>query len=232
MARKFVLGSPQAALLRIHIPDEIHSLFQPFLDLEKSSSFSSEEEILFFPGCVFSIDSIERENDSIWIIDLTLRNQISEHPQKLIADVFEHSNHFHHRHHLFMKRDDYRMIANYYDLLTNDLLISYRNPSVILYIHLASFFSNFALYERAIELYEEVLTMNNIAIDHPIFKILHIILGYLYFHLADYHNAFAYYAIALSLLDETNLLICELYNHIADVWMKIESPKIALSCYA
>lgn len=227
IARTFVYGSSQAVVFHIHIPEEIHSSFKPFVDLSMFSSFSTEREILFFLGSVFSIDSIDKETDSIWIVHLTLQNHISEHLQKLIGNFLEHLDHFHHRHDLFMKTDDYRMIVNYYHRLTNQLLISYRNPSVILYIHLAFFFSNFGLYEKAIELYEEVLTI----VDDPITKVLHIILGYLYFHLSDYSNAFFHYAIALSLLDETNLLICELYNHIGDVWMKLKSFDIALSCF-
>jgi hypothetical protein len=34
-----------------------------------------EEELLFFVSAVFRIDSVKKENDSTWIIKLTLSNE-------------------------------------------------------------------------------------------------------------------------------------------------------------
>lgn len=231
VARSFIVECPHTIIYHIHIPKNEYRIFKPFIDVSKSSIFSSENEILFYVGTVFSIDSVRRENNGHTIIELTFQNQICEQIQKLIQHFQEYLNHFHHRHNLFMKTDDDRMIDNYYFILSNHTFLSYKNPIVVLYIHLAFFFSNFGLYEKAIELYNETLSINEISMDDPISKVLHIITGYLYFHLSDYENAFLHYGIGLSLLDETNLLICELYNHIGDIWFNMKLNDIAMSCY-
>src|SRR6202044_2365832 len=99
------------------------------------------------------IDSIEQENDdSLWIIKLTLHNQTSKYIEKLINDFNEYRNRFHNFHHLFMKTDDFRLINIYYYLLTNNTFALNNNSNVIMYIHLAFFFSNLGLYEKAIQL--------------------------------------------------------------------------------
>jgi tetratricopeptide (TPR) repeat protein len=232
IARSFIHGAPtDAAIFRINLPDQIYNSFRPFVDISKFSSIPEEKEIIFFVETVFSIDSVEQDNDSIWIINLTLNNEISKHIEKLISDFHQHLNDCQYMHHLFMKTDDFNMIDRYYNILTKKILALNTNPTLMMYIHLAFFFSNFGFYEKAIELYKEAMSVNKISIDSPESIVLHIILGYLYYHSSKYEDAFTPYGIALSLLDETNLLTSELYSHIGDSWNKMKNEDIALSYY-
>ena len=130
-----------------------------------------------------------------------------------------------------MKTDDFRMINNYYFLLTNERFLLTNSTSLIIYIYLAFIFSNLGLYERAIQLYEQSILINQISMNSPQSIVIRLIIGYIYYHLSDYDNAFISYGIVLSLIDQTNFLTSELYNHIGDIWFKMNNDDIALSCY-
>jgi tetratricopeptide (TPR) repeat protein len=190
-----------------------------------------EKEILFFLGTIFSIISVKSEDNSTHIIELTLHNDTSILIENLISDFQKSLYHLDNLHHLFMKTDDFRMINNYYFILTNERFLLNNSTSLIMYIYLAFIFSNLGLYEKAIQLYKQSISINRISMKSPQSIVLHLIIGYLYYHLFDYNNAFIYYGIVLSLIDQTNLLTGELYNHIGDVWYKITNDDIALSCY-
>ncbi|CAF1157791.1 unnamed protein product [Rotaria sp. Silwood1] len=231
VARRFIYDAPLCALFKININDTTNSRFRPFIDISEFSSMPDEQEILFFVGTIFSIDSVQQENHSTWIIELTLNNQICEHIENFIFDFQKHIHEFKNKHYLFMKTDDYNMIKQYYNMLTRQEFSLNNLPINMIYIYVAFMFSNLGCYEKAIELYKKYLLIGNISIDSSQSIVIHIIIGYLYYHFSDYENAFIHYGIALSLLDETNLLTSELYNHIGDVWSNIDNVDNAISCY-
>jgi tetratricopeptide (TPR) repeat protein len=231
IARSFICDAPLSVLFKININDTTNCKFRPFIDISKFSSMPAEQEILFFVGTIFSIVSVQEENHSTWIIELTLNNQISEPIEDFICDFQKHIHDFKNKHYLFMKTDDFSMIQQYYYILTRKDFCLNNLPINMIYIYVAFIFSNLGCYEKAIELYKKYLLIGNISIDSPQSKVIHIIIGYLYYHFSDYNNAFIHYGIALSLLDDTNLLAIELYNHIGDVWNNMDNVDNAISCY-
>ncbi|UJR17422.1 hypothetical protein I4U23_004317 [Adineta vaga] len=230
-ARAFIIGAPLSALFKIHIPHITNERFRPFIDISSFSSMPHENEILFFVGTIFRIDSIQQEDTSTWIVELTLDSEIVEHIENLIDDFQKHMPIFKNNHSLFMKTDDFRLILRYYYLLTNERFISNNSCLNMMYIYIAFIFSNLGCFQKAIDIYKTYLRISHISIDNSKSVVIHMIIGYLYYHLSRYEDAFLFYGIVLSLLDETNLLTIELYNHIGDVWNNINNIEHAVSCY-
>ncbi|CAF4405818.1 unnamed protein product, partial [Rotaria sp. Silwood2] len=56
---------------------------KPFADISACSEFSDESEVLFMLGSIFRIDSINRDDNQIWIIRMTLCNE-DEHELKKV----------------------------------------------------------------------------------------------------------------------------------------------------
>ena len=56
---------------------------KPFADISSDSEFANESEVLFMLGSIFRLNSIKRNNDQIWIIQLTLCND-DEHDLKQV----------------------------------------------------------------------------------------------------------------------------------------------------
>ncbi|CAF1439571.1 unnamed protein product, partial [Adineta steineri] len=56
---------------------------KPFADISKHSYFPSESEVLFMIGSIFRLNSINRNDDQIWIIKMTLCND-NEHDLKQV----------------------------------------------------------------------------------------------------------------------------------------------------
>ncbi|CAF1427681.1 unnamed protein product [Adineta steineri] len=56
---------------------------KPFADISKHSYFPSESEVLFMIGSIFRLDNIDRNDDQIWIIKMTLCND-DEHDLKQV----------------------------------------------------------------------------------------------------------------------------------------------------
>ena len=232
-ARQFILGATNnAAILKINIPNQRHDTFKPFIDISQSSAMAHEDEVLFFAGTVFLIDSVQfNTTESIWTIELTLQNEIKQQIETLVAQLPLYGATIRFLHHSFMKTDDFNMIDNYYEILTNNRFSSETAPAIMMHVHFAFLLSNLGLYTVAIQIYTHAISANNIQINSHESIVLHLIIGYLYYHSMDYDNAFLSYGIVLSLLDEKSLLSSELYGHIGDVWNKKNKKDIALLCY-
>lgn len=262
-ALSFILGTEDGVIFKINIPKQCDNSFIPFIDISKFSNMPSEEEVLFFIGTVFSIDSIETESGSPCIIKLTLNNDPYYHFRKLIsifAPQFQEitgmfllimgTSDIHtiiqgyidslmdpfireikEKCRLIMKTDDFNIIEKYYEILTGKKMSSNNNPTFMIYIHFAFFFSNLGLYEKAIDFYKQAISLNNISMESPEFIVIHIIIGYLYYHLSQYDEASMAFGIVLSLLNEENLLTSELYRHIADMQKKRDKVDTSLSYY-
>jgi hypothetical protein len=72
IAPNFTAGVEVGAILEINIDSARHNIYFPFADVSEFSSMTDEKEVLFFAGTVFRIDSVELQNDSTWIVKLTL----------------------------------------------------------------------------------------------------------------------------------------------------------------
>ncbi|CAF4324554.1 unnamed protein product, partial [Rotaria sordida] len=166
---------------------------------------SDEEEILFFAGAVFRINSVQKENDSTWIIKLTLCNETVEQLEQFMDGVTEQLASITCWDHYFMKKGDWILFKKYHKILTGkklSVMDIMTNLTIINFYYLPVIFGD---YEKAIEYYRELLH-NEEFIDDPKRIILNIIIGYNYFHLFQYDNALFHYDIAFSSLDDNNLL--------------------------
>jgi tetratricopeptide (TPR) repeat protein len=220
-----------STLFEINVENETKAICYSFADISDFSQFPDDEEVLFFAGAVFRVDSVKCNEQSIWIIKLTLNNQLGEQLQQIISllnfvpafgTIFSE---------LTKKTDDYNLINRYHRLLTNrnilfsDILILLKHTHSV--IHLLM---NTGDYKTAIDIYEKLLSSKDFT-DTPPFIILHIIIGNNYVRLSQYDDAFLYYGIAFSLLDEKNRLTGELYDHLGDLWNKINNHSSALAYY-
>ncbi|CAF1397698.1 unnamed protein product [Rotaria sordida] len=230
VARGFIYGAEVGVIFEINTISASDNILHPFADISQLSVMSSEEEILFFAGAVFRINSVQKENDSTWIIKLTLCNETVEQLEQFMDGVKEQLTSITCWDHIVMKIDDWDLFKKYYKILTGkkfsvkDIMT---NLTSINFYYLSVIFGD---YEKAIEYYRELLH-NKEFIDDPKRIILNIIIGYNYFHLFQYDNALYYYNIAFSSLDDNNLLKGQLYIHIGDVWRIRNNVETALSYY-
>ncbi|CAF1665064.1 unnamed protein product [Rotaria magnacalcarata] len=226
-ASVFIRGAENAVIFKINIPNQNDKSFLPFIDISEFSELPSEEEVLFFMGTVFSLDSIQNQPDGPCVIELTLNDDLSNHFRKLVSiflpaqfllsikiddivNIFVQQIKYKPR--SIMRTDDYNMFNQYYYILTGKQ-------------------TNFGLYAGAIYLYKKVLESNHISTTNPESIIIHMIIGYLYYHSSEYDEASLNYAIVLSVLDEEKLLTGELYRHLGDIQMKKDNADNALSYY-
>lgn len=232
-AHQFIYGAENAVIFKISLPNKSYDTFnKPFVDISDFSSMPHEQEVLFFIGTVFLIHSVEQNPDnSIWTIELTLHNEITQQIENLASTFHTCIPLIKLLHHSFMKTDDFNMINEYYWILTHSVFSSKTSPVMMMCIRFAFTLSNFGLYGKAIELYEQAILTNNISIHSPESIVIHLIIGYLYYHSSKYNDALISYGIVLSLIDEENLLACELYSHIGDLWNRIGNENKAFSCY-
>ena len=78
-------------VFQIEIEQTNHSLKKPFADLKNISKIKSEREILFFPGAVFRIESVENvpTHDNNWYVILTLINDDAENEASGLRNALE-----------------------------------------------------------------------------------------------------------------------------------------------
>ncbi|CAF1420529.1 unnamed protein product, partial [Rotaria sordida] len=87
IARTFTAGAEVGVIFEINTISASDNIFHPFADISQFSSILDEEEILFFAGAVFRINSVEKENDSTWIIKLTLCNETVEEIEQFMDGI-------------------------------------------------------------------------------------------------------------------------------------------------
>ncbi|CAF3764111.1 unnamed protein product [Rotaria sp. Silwood1] len=207
-----------------------YNILHPFADISKLSVIQDEEEILFFAGTVFRINSVEKENDSTWIIKLTLCNQTVEQMEQLMDAIKEQLTSITCWDHLYMKIDDWMRFGKYYKILTGRTFSWKDIMTTLVGIDFYYLMSILGDYETAIEYYKELLWDEKF-IDDQKCLVLNMMIGYNYFHLFEYDNALFHYDIALSSLDDNNKLIREVYILIGDVWRAKDNVETALSYY-
>ncbi|CAF4180179.1 unnamed protein product [Rotaria sordida] len=89
VARGFIYGAEVGVIFEINTISASDNILRPFADISQLSVMSSEEEILFFAGAVFRINSVQKENDSTWIIKLTLCNETVEQLEQFMDGAKE-----------------------------------------------------------------------------------------------------------------------------------------------
>ncbi|CAF3025809.1 unnamed protein product [Rotaria sp. Silwood2] len=230
VAHAFIHGAETGVIFEIDLLKGNNNDLHPFADISQLSAYSGEKEILFFPGAVFCVDSVEKENDSIWIVKLIRHNDTAEQ-MKQFMDVFKNQlNLVTCWDHLFMKVDDMKMFRKNFTMLIGrsfhwkDLLTEKVGINVY---YLASILGN---YEKVIEYLKDLLYDESFINDSKA-VIINIIIGYNYFHLFKFDDALFHYEIALSSLDSNHNLREKIYIHIGDVWQAKGDVETALSYY-
>lgn len=228
IARGFAADAEVGVIFHIHVTNMNSSHLHPFADISRFSSIPSEEEILFFSGSVFRIDSIDFESNSLAIIKLTSTNQTVDDIEKLIH-IFQHIAKVETQYHgLIGKTDDYRLFAKYHRYFSGRTLSLDEIQKLIGNIDPINLMNTAGDYQKSIEYYKELLKTNLID-GSEIF--LNIIIGNNYFQLEIYDEALTYYSIGDSLLDEKNRLTGEVQNRLGDTYREMNDLENALACY-
>ncbi|CAF4237440.1 unnamed protein product, partial [Rotaria sordida] len=89
IARGFIFGVKVGVIFEINTISASDNILHPFVDISQFSLIRSEEEILFFADAVFRINSVQKENDSTWIIKLTLCNETVEQLEQFMDGAKE-----------------------------------------------------------------------------------------------------------------------------------------------
>ena len=85
VARIYLQANEVNVIFEINLRNTTDDIHYPFADIAQFSSFPEEEEVLLFAGAVFRIDSVEPENNSIWIVKLTMTNETLLLTKQLIS---------------------------------------------------------------------------------------------------------------------------------------------------
>ncbi|CAF4169923.1 unnamed protein product, partial [Adineta steineri] len=231
VAQIFLSNDEVKVLYEITIENTNYDTIHVFANITELSAFREEEEVLIFAGAVFRIESIDPDNESVWIVKLTLINETGEQLEQIMRHVEYQFTHTSYWQELHSKINDFRLIGNYYNTLTNkvltwkDALIKNIDGIDIFYL-----LKNLGNYEKLIEYYKKLLS-NSTFIDEPKFIVLHVIIGYNYFHLLQYDTALDYYKTALLLLDDEKRLKGQIFHHIGDAYKMKNDFGEALSYY-
>lgn len=230
IARGFIAGAEVGVLFEINTASTSYNMLHPFADISRYSSMPHEEEILFFAGAIFRLDSIRKENDSTWIIKLTLDNEKAEQMEQLMDAVESHSSYITVWEQLFIKVDDFILFGKYYKILTNrsfawkDIVTSISGIDISRLINISG------NHERVIKYYEDLIFADQSS-DHYKQIVLHILIGYNYSRLCKYEDAIFYYDIVLSSVNENSRLAGEIYIHLGDIDRATKDFDAALSHY-
>ncbi|CAF0829413.1 unnamed protein product [Adineta steineri] len=230
VARQFILGAKLGVIIEIDISGASNDTLYPFADISKHSSMVDEEETLFFPGGIFYIDSVKQENDSVWIIKLTLKSEMIENGKRIMDYFTEQYIPRIDKDYFYMKTNDLSLFDKYYYILTNKSL-SWEDA-----LTNSIDFNAFRLiiisndYKKKIEFYEKLI-LDDESIDFEKFLVLYILIGYNYYHQFKYDEAFKYYNTVIELLNDSDRLKGDIYSHIGDVEASKYNFDDALNCY-
>ncbi|CAF1166622.1 unnamed protein product [Adineta steineri] len=231
IARSFIIGAELGVIFHINITRTSYNILHPFANISEFSAMPREEEILFSAGGVFRIDSVEKENDSMWIVNLTLNNKTVEQMERFMDGVKEQMNYVTSWDHLFMKINDLLLFGKCHKILINKSFSWKDIITTAINIDIYNLLTVLGDYRNAIEYYKQLLLEEHVFDDSQRI-VTNIIIGNNYFHLKEYDNAEIYYSIALSLLDNNNNpLVGEIYNLRGDIYIELNDLQIALTCY-
>ncbi|CAF1033956.1 unnamed protein product [Adineta steineri] len=231
VAQIFLSNDEVKVLYEITIENTNYDTIHVFANITELSVFLQEEEVLFFAGTVFRIESIEPDNESTWIIKLTLINETGEQLEQIMKHVEYQFTHTSYWQELHSKINDFKLIGNYYKILTDkaltwkDALTKNINDIDIYYL-----LNNVGNYEKLIEYYKKLL-LKSTFINKPKSIVLNVIIGFNYYHLLEYNMALDYYNTALLVLDDDNRLKGQIFHHIGDAYKMKNNFNRALFYY-
>ena len=233
ISRTFIFGAQIGILFHINIPIatlEKQNILHPFADISQYSAMSEEEEVLFFAGTVFRINSVEQESDSVWIVTLTLIDETIEQREQFLSGIREQIHSLGSWNTLEMKIHDLILFGKYYTILTGKSLswkdAMTENFGINMY-HLSTILGD---HEMLTEFYKNLLWDDKFIDQHKTI-ILQILIGYNYHQLNKYDDALFHYEIAWESEKDNKKLQSRILTHIGDVFRTTNDFEKALSSY-
>lgn len=230
VARYFIADAPCAVLFKIRIQGENSDGHRQFADIARLSHFSTEEEVLFFAATIFRIDSVEPENDSTWLVELSLENRAMNHMNQLADSVVKSLTKKANLLEIHLITNELSLFMRYYKSLADRTLSWVEGCAFFVDSGALQLFKTLGDPQQSITFYQNLLK-NERFIDQNKSIVLHIIIGNNYSRLQHYDQAFEYYGKALSLLDDHHRVTGELYLHLGDLWCDMKHHDNALACY-
>jgi hypothetical protein len=231
VAHAFASNPKNAIIFEIHMTGEKNNSLCPFADISEYSFFGDEEEILFFPGSTFRIDSIEKENDHRYRIKLVLNNEMDQLIQSLNDCLERFTTDISQICDLYPIVLDGYLFKKYYHYLTHNSLPQKEAFSLVANVLQNYLFSGSYDRTRSIDYYKRVLLDKTLINDEFKSIALHVVIGNNYFQNSEYDNAFLYYAMAYSSINGDNLLTAEIFSRFGDVWTALNYSDNAISCF-
>ena len=230
VARGFVADALRAVLFKICIEGDNPDGRRHFADIAHLSDFPSEEEVLLVAATIFRIDSVEQENDSTWLIELSLENRLMNRMNQVADSVVKSLADKSNLIEIHLITDDLCLFARYYQSLANRTLSWMEGYAFSVDSDALQLFDTLGDRQKSITFYQNLLE-NKTFIDQHKSIVLHIIIANNYSRLQQYGRALEYYGKALSLLDDHHRVTGELYHHLGDLWRDMEYYDNALACY-
>ena len=230
VARGFIADAPCAVLFKIRIQDDNPDGRRQFADISHLSDFPSEEEVLFFAATIFRIDSVEQENDSTWLVELSLENRTMNRMNQVADSVIKRLTEKSTLIEIHLITDELCLFVKYYQSLANRVLSWVEGYEFSVDSDALQLCDTLGDRQQSITFYQNLLE-NKRFIDQHKSIVLHIIIANNYARLQQYDQAFEYYGKALSLLDDRHRVTGELYHHLGDLWCDMKYYDNALACY-
>jgi tetratricopeptide (TPR) repeat protein len=159
MSDKNQLTGLERALFEIDA-DPAVATTKPFADISSYSCFADESEVLFMLGSIFRLDDITRDNDQLWIIQMTLCSDDEHDLKQVLTDMKNQSGigetNFHTLAKLLWKMGKLDLAEKYYSRLLNKLPSD--NPLLsTLHAELSTIASQRNDYDKSVEHHKKSL---------------------------------------------------------------------------
>lgn len=212
VASAFASNPKNAIVFEIHITGENNNSLCPFADISEHSLYGDEEEVLFFPGATFRIDSIEKETGEGYRIKLILNNEMDQLIQSLNDCLERFATDISQICDLYPIVLDGYLFKKYYHYLTFNSLLPKEAFSLVVNVLQNYLFNGSYDRTRSIDYYKRILLDTTLINEKSKYIALHVVIGNNYFQNSEYANAFLYYAMAYSSINGDNLLTAEIFN--------------------
>lgn len=137
---------------------------KPFADISSYSCFADESEVLFMLGSIFRLDNITRDDDQVWIIQMTLCSDDDHDLKQVFIDMKNQSGigetNLHSLGKLLWNMGKLDLAEKYYTRLLNEL--SPNSPLLhILYAELSKISSQRGDYNKSVQLHKRSLELKD-----------------------------------------------------------------------
>ncbi|CAF1118036.1 unnamed protein product [Adineta steineri] len=214
---------------------------RPFGKIDQFSSNKDENEILFAMGSIFRIESVELFTDDIWLIILTLTNEVKKEVEDLLAYFTKHIGaqpSLLELGVLLSKTGDYQRAKQFYLRLQNELLENDYDLGV-LYNNLGEIYRKQSDLDTAMKYYKlaiDELTESPFGFIDRWFGIVHSNIAMIYDTRGQFDQALIHYRCALHIIerdddDSEGELYSTIYNGMAAIFQQKYELKTALKLY-